>query len=86
MALIPRLLIGAVRWIASDPRVQAKAADIMENQVRPRAEDAWRKAKPKIDAAKAGLRDAAAEANPMRDPRGFAARLKGRIFHRTKRH
>ncbi len=86
MALLPRLLIGAARLIASDPRVQEKAADILENQVRPRAEDAWRKAKPKIDAAKAELRDAAAESDPIRDPRGFAAKLKGRIFPRSKRH
>ena len=86
MALFHRLLIGAARLIASDPRVQEKAADILENQVRPRAADAWRKTKPKIDAAKAGLRDAAAEADPLRDPRGFAAKLKGRIFPRSKRH
>lgn len=86
MALLPRLLIGAARLIASNPRVRAKAADILENQVRPRAAEAWRKTKPRIDAAKAGLRDAAAEADPLKDPRGFAARLKGRIFPRSKRH
>lgn len=86
MALLPRLLIGAARLIASNPRVRAKAADILENQVRPRAAEAWRKTKPRIEAARDGLRDAAAEADPLKDPRGFAARLKGRIFPRSKRH
>lgn len=86
MALLPRLLIGAARLIASNPRVRAKAADILENQVRPRAAEAWRKTKPRIEAARDGLREAAAEADPLKDPRGFAARLKGRIFPRSKRH
>ncbi len=41
MVLIYRLLLAAARRAAADPRVQAKAADIYQNEVKPRARAAW---------------------------------------------
>ncbi len=85
MAIFPRLLIHAARRLASDPRVRAKAAEVIEKEVKPRAEAAWRRTKPKIDAAKAELSDIAAETDPRENPRKFARKVKERFFERGKR-
>ncbi len=84
MATIHRLLLHAARRLASDPRVQAKAAELYDKEVKPRAKAAWRETKPKIDAAKAELRDIAGEADPRKDPRKFARKVKERFFDRDK--
>ncbi len=80
-----RLLFYAASWIASNPRVRAKAAEVFEREVKPRAEEAWRKAKPKLDAAKAEIEDIAREADPRANPRQFAAKLKERLLDRKDR-
>ena len=85
MAIFPRLLLHAARRLASDPRVRAKAAEVFDKEVKPRAEAAWRRTKPKIDAAKAELRDIAAETDPRKDPRKFARKVKERLLARDKR-
>ncbi len=85
MAILPRLLLHAARRLASDPRVRAKAAEVYDKEVKPRAEAAWRRTKPKIDAAKAELRDIAAETDPRKDPRKFARKVKERLLERDKR-
>ena len=46
MLLLRRLLWYAARHIALDPRARAKAADVYEKEVKPRARAAWRQAKP----------------------------------------
>ena len=51
MPLFRRLLAAAVQRIAADPRARAKAAEVYENEVKPRAEAAWQKNKPKVEAA-----------------------------------
>ena len=66
--MLRRLLFSAARRIAADPKVQAKAADVYEHDV-----------KPKLSAAKDELRDLAGEVNPLEDPAGFARRLKDRV-------
>ena len=85
MAIFPRLLLHAARRLASDPRVRAKAAEVFDKEVKPRAEAAWRRTKPKIDSAKAELRDIAAETDPRKDPRKFARKVKERLLARDKR-
>ena len=40
MAIFPRLLLHAARRLASDPRVRAKAAEVFDKEVKPRAETA----------------------------------------------
>jgi hypothetical protein len=77
-----RLIINAATRLASDPRVRAKAADILEKEVKPRAAAAWVDAKPKLDAARAELRDIARTTSPRDDPRGFAAEVKRRFVDR----
>ncbi len=89
MPLLRRLLLHAARHIALDPRARAKAAEIYEKEVKPRARAAWRQARPKLDAAKAEmdtaraeLKDIAAETDPRKNPRQFAARVKRRFLDR----
>ncbi len=89
MLLLRRLLWHAARHIAFDPRTRAKAAAVFEKEVKPRARAAWRRTKPKLDAAKAEmdaaraeLKDIAAETNPRKNPRQFAARVKRRFLDR----
>jgi len=79
MPLIRTLLARAARRIASDPRAQAKAADVYRQEVAPRASKAWQETKPRLNAAKGELKDLAAEADPLREPARFAAKLTKRI-------
>lgn len=89
MPLLRKLLWRAAKHIASDPQARAKAAEVFEKEVKPRARAAWRQAKPKldaakaeVDAAKADLKDIAVETDPMKDPREFAAKVKRRFLDR----
>lgn len=64
--------------------VKPRATAVYQKEVKPRAAAAWRQSKPKLDAAKAELRDIAGEVDPRKDPRGFAAKVKQRFFERKK--
>lgn len=57
MAGLGRLLAAAARRIAADPRVQSKISDTVENDIKPRAKEAWRKNKPKLEAKAAEIND-----------------------------
>jgi hypothetical protein len=79
MAFLNRLFAQAAAKLASDPRVRAKAAEVVEREVKPRAAEFWRQTKPKLESARDELRDIAAEADPRDDPRAFAAKVRQRI-------
>ena len=85
MWMLPRLLLRAVKRIASDPRVQAKATEVFEKEVKPRAKAAWRQTKPRLDTAMTELRDIARETDPRENPRKFVAKVKQRLLDRGKR-
>ncbi len=76
-----RLLLRAAVRTASDPQLRAKARKVLAKEVRPRAEDAWRRAKPRLDAARSDLLEAAKAADPRRDPGRFA----GEVIKRWRR-
>jgi len=80
MPFLRRILMEATRRAAGDPRVQEKAADILEREVKPRARAVADKARPTVTAARADFRDAAREANPRENPLGFARALKKRFI------
>ena len=84
MRILPRLLMNAAKRIAADPRVRAKAAEVMQTEIKPRAEAAWRQAKPQFESAAAELRDIARETDPRANPRRFAAKVKQRFFDRDQ--
>ncbi len=85
MATLHPWLWRAAKFMASNPRLRAKTAEILDREVRPRAEEAWRRTKPKLDAARADLRDIARETDPRKSPRKFAARVKQRFLDRKGR-
>ena len=85
MWMLPRLLLRAVKRIASDPRVQAKATEVFEREVKPRTEAAWRQTKSRLDTAMTELRDIARETDPRENPRKFVAQVKQRLLDQSKR-
>ena len=56
MSLLRRFVIRAAQELGHNPEARAKASQVLEEQVRPRAEQAWREAQPKIENAKVGLK------------------------------
>ena len=60
--------------------VRAKASEVIEQEIKPRAEAAWQDTKPKLAAVKEELQDIAAEADPVAQPKEFAAKLKARFL------
>ncbi len=84
MTILRSLLMNAARRLAADPRARAKAAEVVEAEIKPRARAAVEKTKPKIDAAKAEIRNIAAETDPLDKPAEFAGRLTRRIIDKAK--
>ncbi len=84
MPILGRLLVYAAAKLTSDPRVRAKAADVLEREVKPRAAAAWRRTRPKLEAARDELRDIAEETDPRENPRAFAVKVKKRFLERGK--
>ncbi len=84
MIILRRILSEAVRRLAGDPRVQAKAAEFVERDVKPRARAAMARARPVLDAARDDVRAAARDADPKSDPVGFAKQLKKRFIDDLK--
>jgi hypothetical protein len=50
MAKLSRILAAAARRIAADPRLRAKVSEIVDQDIKPRAKEAWRQNKPKLEA------------------------------------
>jgi phage terminase small subunit len=56
MNLLRRFVIRAAQELGRNPEARAKASQVLEEQVKPRAEQAWREAQPKIENAKLELK------------------------------
>lgn len=84
MAFIGRFIVSAASRLVSDPRVREKAADVLENEVKPRAAEAWQKARPKLEATRDELRDIARKTEAHKNPRAFAAEIKKRYIDRDR--
>ena len=82
MLIMRRLLAEAARRLAANPRVQAKAADLYESEISPRAKAVARDSKANFDFARAELRDIAREVHPLKDPKAFFAKAKRRLYDR----
>ena len=79
-----RLLFSAARKAAADPRIRAKAAAVFEHEVKPRAKAAWAQTKPRLEAARDDIKQAAATVDPRDDPAGFAGELKRRLAEKRR--
>lgn len=84
MIILRHLLMNAARRIAADPRARAKAAELVETEIKPRARAAVEKTKPKVAAAKAEIRNIASETDPLDKPAEFAGRLTRRIIDKAR--
>lgn len=56
MTLLRRLVITAARVLVQNPEARAKAREVLEEEVKPRAKEAWREARPEIEKAGRGLK------------------------------
>ena len=82
MSLLSRLAMHAAQKMASDPRVRAKATELFEHEVKPRAAAAWQQARPKVVQAEAELRAIMQETDPREDPRAFVGKVRDRVLRR----
>jgi hypothetical protein len=82
---IARWFITAATRLTSDPRVRAKAVEVFEKDVRPRAAETWRRTRPKLEAARDELKQMARETDARNNPGAFAARVKKRFIDRDRR-
>ena len=82
MAILRQLLVHAATKLTSDPRIRAKAADVLEHEVKPRAAVAWSHTRPKLEAARDELRDIAEEIRE--NPRAFVVKVKERFLERGR--
>lgn len=80
MALISRWIVSTATRLASDPQVRAKAADLYKQEVKPRAAETWRQARPKLEATRDELADMARETDARRNPGAFAAAVRKRYL------
>ncbi len=79
MPFLRHALMYAARRLASDRRVQQKAAQVFEAEVKPRAEAALREVQPKVKAVRDELQAAARTVDVRKDPVGFAAEAASRL-------
>jgi hypothetical protein len=56
MPFLRRLVITAARVLVQNPQARAKAREVLEEEVKPRAKEAWREARPEIEKAGRGLK------------------------------
>ncbi len=56
MTLLRRLVVTAARVLVQNPEARAKAREVLEEEVKPRAKEAWREARPEIEKAGQGLK------------------------------
>jgi hypothetical protein len=84
MARLGRLLAAAVRRIAADPRVQAKVSDVVENDIKPKAKQAWEKNKPKIEAKAAELNEKVRQKATRENLEKLAGKVRDRLRERSK--
>jgi hypothetical protein len=78
MGRLARFLAAAARRVASDPRVQSKARHWIDEEIKPRAEDAWRRNGPKLRAGMGELREMARKNVTRKNVEKFASSLRDR--------
>jgi hypothetical protein len=57
MGLLRQLAMRAAKQLASDPETREKASRVLEDDVKPRAKEAWKQAQPEIANAKQGIKN-----------------------------
>ena len=80
MPILRKLIVKAVQCIATNERVQQKAAETYHGEIKPRADAAWVATKPRIDKTRDDIKKIAQETKPTEEPAHFAGRAARRIF------
>ena len=80
MPILRNLIFRAARLIATDERIQQKAAETYHEEIKPRADAAWSATKPRIDSTRDDIKKIAQETRPTEEPALFAGRAVRRIF------
>ena len=80
MPILRNLIFKAAQRIATDERVQKKAAETYHDEIKPRADAAWVATKPRIDKTRDDIKKIAQETKPTEEPAHFAGRAARRIF------
>lgn len=79
MPFLKSLVREAVRRAAQNPRVQETAKQVYADEIKPRAKEAWDRAKPEVEAAKAkALQGAAKLARRVQEELEKSADAKGK--------
>ena len=81
MLFLRTLLWRAARHFVADPRIQAKAADIYQREVKPRAQAVGRTARGRLAAGRDELRDIAGDIDPREDHAALLAKVKRPIIY-----
>ena len=84
MALWTKILFHAGKTLASNPELRARAVEAWREDVRPHAEAAWSRAKPKVDATREDIRRIREETPPGQNPGRFAGRVARRLIENVK--
>ena len=80
MPILRKLIVKAVQCIATNERVQQKAAETYHGEIKPRADAAWVATKPRIDKTRDDIKKIAQETKPTEELAHFAGRAARRIF------
>ena len=80
MPILRNLIFKAAQRIATDERVQQKAAETYHDEIKPRADAAWVATKPRIYKTRDDIKKIAQETKPTEEPALFAGRAARRIF------
>ena len=80
MPILRNLIFKAAQRIATDERVQQKAAETYHDEIKPRADAAWVAMKPRIDKTHDDIKKIAQETKPTEEPAHFAGRAARRIL------
>lgn len=57
MGFLRRLAMRAAKELAANPEAREKASRVLEDDVKPRAKEAWTNAQPEIEKAKTGIKN-----------------------------
>jgi hypothetical protein len=84
MPRLGRLIAAAARRIAADPRVRAKVSEVVENDIKPKAKEAWIKNKPKVEAKAAEWNEKVRRKATRENFEKLAANVRERLRDRSK--
>jgi len=56
MRFLRRLVVRDAQELAANPEARAKASQVLEENIKPRAKKAWQQAQPEIENAKQGVK------------------------------